>query len=219
MRSGRTTRSWLLGAGFLGLASSAVFASILRFPRDSFVGVHALLVAGFCAALVIREGIDPMVQLRRRWPGGLVAGVLAGALLARTVMAQPASPAPAGAGLVWALLWEGGVYGVADALLLSILPVLLIYGARPASELRSPIARWRWGLGALLASLFLTAVYHVGFPEFRGPALAAPLIGNGIVTLAYLASGSPLAALVAHVMMHGAAVLHGAATTVQLPPH
>ena len=85
--------------------------------------------------------------------------------------------------------------------------------------------RWLAGLlvgalaGALLASLFITAAYHVGFTEFRGAALVAPLIGNGIVTLSYLASGSPAAPLLSHVVMHAAAVLHGMATTAQLPPH
>jgi hypothetical protein len=39
------------------------------------------------------------------------------------------------------------------------------------------------------------------------------------MTAAYLLSGSALAPLSAHVVMHLAAVLHGAATTVQLPPH
>jgi hypothetical protein len=46
-----------------------------------------------------------------------------------------------------------------------------------------------------------------------------PLFGNLIITLTYLLSGSPLAPIAAHVLMHSAAVLHGAATTSQLPPH
>jgi hypothetical protein len=121
--------------------------------------------------------------------------------------------------LAWALLWDGGLYGIIDALLLNILPVLIVYGARSAGELRNPAARWRWGLSALLASTFITAAYHLGFTEFRGPTLVAPLIGNAIVTLSYLASGSPIAALLSHAVMHGAAVLQGMATTVQLPPH
>jgi hypothetical protein len=49
--------------------------------------------------------------------------------------------------------------------------------------------------------------------------MAGPLIGNGVVTLSYLITGSPVAPALSHVMMHAAAVLHGAATTAQLPPH
>lgn len=215
MRAGR----WIVGAALFGFTSSALLASMLGLPRDVFVGFHAAMVAGFCAGFLRIERIDPGVQLRRRWLAGLLVGALAGALLARTVLLQPASPRPAGGALAWALLWDGGLYGIADALLLSVVPVLAVYGSRPAGELRNPAARWRWGLAALLASLFITAGYHVGFTEFRGSALLAPLIGNGLVTLSYLVSGSPVAPLLSHAVMHAAAVLHGMATTAQLPPH
>ena len=192
---------------------------MLGLPRDVFVGIHAAIVTAFSLVFLRIERIDPRVQLRRRWLGGLIVGVLAGALLARTVLLQPASARPQGAALAWALTWDGALYGFADAILLSVLPVLAVYGARPAGELRNPAARWRWGLTALAASLFITAAYHLGFAEYRGPGLLAPLIGNAVVTLSYLASGSPVAALLSHTVMHAAAVLHGLATTVQLPPH
>ena len=214
-----TPTRWIAGAALLGFISAALLASVLGLPRDVFVGFHAAIVAGFGVAFLRIERIDPRVQLRRRWLAGVLVGALAGALLARTVLLQPASPRPAGGALAWALLWDGGLYGIADALLLSVVPVLAVYGSQPADALRNPATRWRWGLAALLASLFITAVYHFGFTEFRGSALVAPLIGNGIVTLSYLASGSPVAPLVSHVVMHAAAVLHGMATTAQLPPH
>ena len=214
-----TAAPWVLGAALLGFISSVLLGSILGLPRDVFVGIHAAIVASFSIVFLRIERIDPRVQLRRRWLGGLIVGLLAGALLARTVLLQPASPSPRGAGLAWALLWDGGLYGMVDAILLSVFPVLAVYGARPAEELRNPAARWRWGLTALLASLFITAASHLGFAEYRGLELLAPLIGNAVVTLSYLASGSPVAALLSHAVMHSTAVIHGMATTVQLPPH
>jgi membrane protease YdiL (CAAX protease family) len=59
----------------------------------------------------------------------------------------------------------------------------------------------------------------MGFREFQGPQLVLPVLGGALTTVAYLLSGSIVAPILAHVMMHAAAVLHGAATTVQLPPH
>jgi hypothetical protein len=72
---------------------------------------------------------------------------------------------------------------------------------------------------ALAASLFVTAAYHLGYVEFRGPRLLQPLIGNAVLTTGYLMTGSIATPLIGHVIMHGAAVLHGMETTVQLPPH
>jgi hypothetical protein len=210
---------WVIGAALLGFGSSTLLSSVLQFSRDRFIAFHAVVVTAFILAYVRSEGIDVTVQLRRRWVSGLIGGILVGALLARTVLNQPGSPQPAGAGLARALLWDGALYGSIDALLLSVLPVLAVYGSRPAAQLRNPVSRWLWGLSALLASLFITAAYHLGFAEFRGPSLLAPLIGNAIVTMTYLATGSPIAALLSHAVMHGAAVLHGMASTVQLPPH
>lgn len=215
----RPAAGWILLAGAVGLASSAIFSSWLRVDRATFVLGHATLVAAFAAVYVAVTRIRPLVQLRRHWRAGAAAGVLIGAFLAQGVSAQPASPRPAGAGLGYALLWLGGVYGAADALLLNVVPVLVVYGSRPGEDMRRAAARLRRGGLALLASLAVTAAYHFGFAEFRGPGLLQPLIGNAVITAGYLLSGSPLAAVLAHIIMHAAAVLHGLDTTVQLPPH
>lgn len=209
---------WPAIAGVTGFFTSAVFSSLLHWDRDAFVGAW-LVVAGLTVAAWVGTGRwSPAVQLRRRWVAGLMVGIVAGALLAFTVTRQPASAAPGGAAAVAPLLWLGLVYGTVDALMLNIIPVLSLYGAQPTTELHG-VRRLRWAGLALLGSLLVTAAYHAGFAEFRGAAMIQPLVGNLIITLTYLLSGSPLAPIAAHVIMHAAAVLHGAATTSQLPPH
>jgi hypothetical protein len=109
------------------------------------------------------------------------------------------------------------VYGLLDSLLLNVLPVMVL-----ARDDRSRAQRWlgwRVTILGLAASAVVTAAYHFGFREYRGRQLVQPLIGNTALTLGYLITGNPAAPMIAHVIMHGAALLHGMETTTQLPPH
>jgi hypothetical protein len=210
---------WTLLAAAVGLLSSLIFSTVLRLPRGLFVACWTITASAFLVWYVVSQNIDMRTQLQRRWVAGLVVGVMLGALLARQVLGQPGSLRAEGLTLAGELLAFGVVYGVVDALMLSVLPVLSLYGMRSANELREPGARYKWAFVALVGSGIVSAAYHAGFAEFRGPQLVEPVIGNVLITLSYLLTGSPVAPIVSHVLMHAAAVMHGMATTVQLPPH
>jgi membrane protease YdiL (CAAX protease family) len=98
-------------------------------------------------------------------------------------------------------------------------PVLAVQG--PGFHASKPPWKERLGRGllALAASLAVTVAYHAGYAEFRGPKMLSAVIGNAIITSSYLLTGSPLAAVASHVIMHVGAVFHGMDTTLQLPPH
>jgi hypothetical protein len=137
-------------------------------------------------------------------------------VLAAGVIGGPGGARPAGFHLATALGWYGIVYGVADAVLLTIIPVLAVGASRTMGTSGERLQR---GALALVGSLLVTALYHAGFAEFRSPALVQPLIGNAIVTAGYLVTRHAATPLIAHVLMHGAAVFHGMEATAQLPPH
>ncbi|MEJ2278779.1 MAG: hypothetical protein P8Y70_13685, partial [Candidatus Lokiarchaeota archaeon] len=111
-------------------------------------------------------------------------------------------------------------YGITDALLLNILPVLAIWISFSSigwtSSLFGVIIVAIFGL---LASLFVTILYHIGYPEFRNSRLIFVLIGNTLITLAFIIPANPLGAFISHTVMHLAAVYRGPETTIQLPPH
>lgn len=203
----------------MGFAASFGLSSILHWSRPAFVAAWSGLVLLSVMLCFRTEGVDFRIQLQRHWRAGVWLGLIIGGLVMVQVFRQPASPQPSGLRLVAALVGYGGVYGLVDALALSMIPVLTLYGAQPAEVLRSPSGRIGWAFAALSASALITAAYHAGFAEFRSPALVGPVIGNLLVTLGYLLSGSPIAAFLSHILMHVAAVLHGMESTIQLPPH
>lgn len=203
-----------------GFLISFVVADALSVPRNWFVLVHTVISGMFLAGYAAWAGLDTKRFFLRHPMLGLTAAVVAGALAAQFVLSGPGSPRPEGMELIWAVLWLGVVYGVVDALLLTVMPVYAVWSI--GFGLGWP-GSWRGRIGtgvlALLASALVTAAYHLGFPEFQGPQLVQPLIGNTLFSAAYLLSASPAAPILAHVAMHIAAVVHVYGTSIPLPPH
>ena len=68
-------------------------------------------------------------------------------------------------------------------------------------------------------SLVFTAVYHLGYSDFRGDKLRKPLAGDVIWSAPTLITLSPFGAPIAHAGLHVTAVVHSYETDVFLPPH
>ncbi len=153
------------------------------------------------------------------WFGGLVGAAVISFFTVQTMLVQPASPPPQGLELGFDVVWLGIVYGAIDGLLLVVLPV---FATLKAMEIKGWTKRWRGRIGgdalALAISLFVIAVYHLGYPELRGPEVVTIMLGVGVTALAYLITGNPLTPVHAHIAMHIAAVFHGLNTVAQLPP-
>lgn len=213
--------AWLGAALLLGFLVPFVFSSVLELPRDWFVAVYAAIVLPFVAVWARWAALDLRAILRRRLWIGLAAGVVLAALLAFSVVSQQdASPRAHGLAFAFDLLWLGLVYGVLDALFLNVMPVIATFRA---AERLGWLAHWRGRLAAgalaLAASLLVTAAYHLGYAEYRGEGLGSPLFGNLLMTLGYLLSSNPITAVLGHIALHVASVVHGVDATVTLPPH
>jgi hypothetical protein len=211
---------WIAAAGLLGFAISSVFACFLRLPRNIFLLPYVGLSSLFLYAYLKWSGLSALALIWRHWVWGLVGAILLAAFTIKNILSQPASARAQGFGLGFDLLWSGVIYGLMDALLLSVLPVLASW---QAFSLLNWTTNWPGkflvgGLG-ILASLFVTVAYHLGYPEYRGQGLSGPVIGNTMMTLGYLITTNPLAAILSHIAMHIAGVLRGPASVVQLPPH
>jgi hypothetical protein len=211
---------WIFGASLLGFLISFVFAGRMKFSRNLFLVFYIIMAGFFLAAFFQSTGIDIATTISNNWLWGVLFGLLSSVFLVRHVLSQPATRQHEGMMLAFDIGWTGLIYGLMDALLLNVLPVLAIQagfaGFNWATTLIGKI-----GLGALamLGSLLITLTYHLGYPEFRNKKIVKVLVGNSIMTLAVLLAGNPFGALLSHPAMHVAAVLRGPETTIQLPPH
>lgn len=64
----------------------------------------------------------------------------------------------------------------------------------------------------------ITAVYHLGYEQYREDGVGAPETGNTIISMPMLLTANPLGSVAAHASMHVAAVAHAYETEVRLPP-
>jgi len=212
--------AWALSAGLFGFVVAAVFAGVLQLPRNVYLIPYFLLVSILLYEYVRWSRVNVIEALRHHLVWGLVGAVVVGFFTVQTVLIQPASPPPQGVEFAFDLVWLGIVYGTMDGLLLSVLPVCATWRAM---EIKGWTERWRGriaiGAFALAISMIVILLYHLGYPECRGPQVLMITVGVSVMSLAYLITRNPLAPILAHVGMHIAAVLHGLNTVSQLPPH
>ena len=212
---------WLGGGMVLAFAVPFLLADTIGLHRDVYYGIYGAAVFAYVAAWTVatRQRIGPM--LRARWPVMAALTVVASAVLVAVVYrTEDTTARPDGFEFLGALAWRGAFYGLVDGLLLSAFPILAVFAAFAGTRLRE---RWAGkiaiGAVALIASLLMTAVYHVGYSDFRGEKLRKPVAGDLVWSAPTLLTLNPIGAPVAHAAMHTAAVLHSYETDTFLPPH
>jgi len=215
-----TSVGWVTAACGIGFAISAIFAGRMKLARHRFLVPYVSIAGIFLGGFFILNEINLASIFAERWIWGIAAGGLLSIYLVITVKAQPAARQSEGADLAFDLTWAGLVYGMMDALFLNIMPVIAVWiGTAHFAWSATPAGKIGVSFLALFASLLVTLSYHLGYPEFRNKSVSMVLLGNSLITLAFLLSGNPFGSLISHTAMHLAAVLQGPETTIQLPPH
>jgi hypothetical protein len=211
---------WVAGLAILGLTVPAVFVGVFQLPRNIYLVFYFGLMGALLYGYARWSRLDLKKLFTEHWAWGLIGGALLSVFTVNTVLTQPGSPAPQGLELGFDLAWLGVLYGATDALVLSIMPV---YATWQALDLRGLTKHWpgriATGVLAILASMVVIALYHLGYPECRGPQVVIIIVGVSMQSLGYLLTRSPWTPLIGHMAMHIAAVLYGLNTVSQLPPH
>jgi MFS family permease len=223
MPTAATSISWLGALGWLTAIAAASFlvawvlTGRLGVRRTPYILVLALATGGLTWGYLTWSDTSLGSLATNHWGWGLAGAAVAGALLARLSRHQPRGPRPQGWRLAATLAWEGVVYGSTEGLLLSVLPVLVTWQGFAAHGWTSGIGKpLVAGTAAMAASLAVIVVHHLGYRGFQDRAALAPvMVGCGLLSLAYLLTASPLAAVGGHIVLHTALTLRG----TEMPPY
>jgi hypothetical protein len=212
---------WLLGGAAFAFLIPFVFADLIELQRDLFYGLYALSVGLFVFAWGSHTGLRVRDLLARNWRWGLVVGAAgAGVMVVMVVRTEDASARPDGVEFAAAIVWRGVLYGVTDGVLLSVFPILAVFAAFAGTRLRAHLlGKVVIGLVALVASMGVTAAYHLAYADFRSDKVRKPIAGDVIWSAPTLLTLSPLGAPIAHAGLHVGAVVHSYDTDTFLPPH
>jgi hypothetical protein len=208
---------FLAEGALLAFALPFVLTDLVTIDRDLYYGIYAASVFALFWLWLRSAGRRVRQVLTRNWRAALALAVLFGGVMVAVALKEGATSRPHGWTFAGALLWRGVVYGLADGLLLSTFPILVVFAAFGARRTKRALV----GIGALglAASLAFTAVYHLGYSDFRGSKLRKPLAGDVIWSAPTLLTLNPVGAPLAHAALHVTAVAHSYDTDTFLPPH
>lgn len=206
------TTSAFVVLSVVAFAVTWIVTDLARVPRTPYVAVLIVTTLGLGVGYVAWSGTEVVDLVTEGWSWGIVGGIVAAAVVAPLVRRLPSGPRPEGPRLVGRLLWEGVVYGTAEGLLLATLPVLVVWqGAEALGWTDRGPGAIASGALAIFGALFVIAVHHLGYREFRRSRkmLAGALVACGIQALAFLLTGNVLAPVLAHIVLHAQLTLRG----------
>jgi hypothetical protein len=213
-----TFLGWFAGICVLAFLVPFVFSSLLELHHDVYYLVYFVAALGALAAFVQATGVDVVGLFRQNWRLSLVVGAFSTAFVVWNVLGRTDStPHPDGPYFAFEVAWRGALYGVVDALLLTALPVAVAYGVM-RGRISGLVARAKFAVLAMGMIVTITAVYHLGYEQFREDGVGQPETGNTIISVPAIVSMNPLGSVVAHTSMHVAAAVHAYETDVFLPP-
>lgn len=193
---------------------SWLVANRLKLRRAPYVAVLTVVTAGAAVGYVAWLGVGVTDIVTARWGWGLLAAPLSAAFMSFGMTKRPVVGRLTGARLAAAVLWDGVVYGIAEGILLSALPVLMTWQMIHSlgwSGAGGGIARWTL---PIVASVAVIVAHHLGYREYRNRMLVPISAGCGLLSVGYLVTASPIAPALGHVIGHVASLLHGG----ELPP-
>jgi hypothetical protein len=208
--------SWLiviLGAGFL---VSWLATDLGHVRRDPYISLLTVVTVALMGGYLLWAGAGVLDFLSHHVIEGVLGGIVVAVPVSRGITGLPAAVPEADRRSAWAMGWQGAVYGVAEGVLLSALPALVVFNAaQTAGWTDTWPATLATGALALVAGAGMITIHHFGYWDYRSKQVIPVVFGCSLLTLSFLLTGSILAPAIGHAAMHVAGLRHG----VELPPH
>ena len=205
---------WLIGVTVATFAVAWLTGTRLHIRRVWYVPLLFVLTAGLALGYVAWLGVGFADVATARWGWGLLAAVIAAIVLWKPLTRQPVVRHVEGRQLRWELFWEGGVYGVAEGVLLSALPPFIAWQMVHSlgwTGVGGGFARWALPIAAAAA---VVVIHHLGYWNCRNKILIPIALALSVLTVGFLVTGSWIAPALGHVFMHFEATVHG----IEMPP-
>lgn len=221
--------SWWMTLSALGVIALVSFlvtwglTDLIRLPRAAYLAALMIVTGALTWGYLVWSGTDAWAFISHNWAWGLLGAVLSGGIGAAAITRaanRGGLPKPAGRsmmGMSGAILWEGLLYGAAEGLLLSVLPVLAAWQTFQLLGWTGTIpGAIGSGVLALVASAVVIYVHHLGYQEYRRTReIMLPILACGMLSLAYLLTQSPIAPVGGHFILHTGALVRG----LRMPPY
>lgn len=207
---------WLVGIALVAFLVSWALSDLRPTRRTFYVPSLALVAGALTAGYLMWAGIGASFWTHH-WPQGLIGAVLAGAFLTALLNRQRAADVEPRATTAATVGWDGLVYGAAEGLLLSVLPVLVTWQMLASNGWTTGWQTIGAGALSIAASVAVIVSHHLGYPDFRisRVKVGQAILGCGVLSIAYLFTGSVIAPILAHAALHVAIARNG----MELPPH
>ncbi|HET7310705.1 MAG TPA: hypothetical protein VFJ17_05210 [Mycobacteriales bacterium] len=187
-----------------------------RIPRVWYIPLLFVTTVGMAVTYVEWLGAGLGSVVSTRWGWGLLAAAIAPIVLYKPMQHQPVTRHVHGSRLRRELVWEGGVYGVAEGVLLSALPPFITWQMVQSLGWTGgglqTVARWAL---PLVAGALVVVIHHLGYWNYRNKILIPIALGLSVLSVGFLITGSWLAPAIGHIFMHFEATVHG----TDMPPN
>jgi hypothetical protein len=204
--------AWFGALTVLAFLVTWLSTDLLHVRRTQFIALLTCLTVGLAWGYVAWTAAGTKF-LTHHWGWGLLGAGVAG--VAMIAMAHRMPRRPHSERYRHLVAWEGFVYGITEGVLLSVLPVAMLWQVSRSFGWTDGPATIGAVVLALVGSAFLIAVHHLGYPEFRNKLMRFPVALCSVLSFAYLVTGSVLAPVIGHIVVHVAMLRRG----LELPPH